>query len=87
MRHPLHIGFASQRCVRMVKMQGAEAEGAGSVLKYMTKPEAPRSRLAIMTRLCCYIPCSLTACSNSRFCFASGSPAWAACVRKVSASA
>ncbi len=53
----------------------------------MTKPEAPRSRLAIMTRLCCYIPCSLTACSNSRFCFASGSPAWAACVRKVSASA
>ena len=51
-RHPLHIGFASQRCVRMVKMQGAEAEGAGSVLKYMTKSEAPRSRLAIMTRLC-----------------------------------
>lgn len=46
----MHIGFASQRCVRMVKMQGAEAEGAGIVLKYMTKPEAPRSRLAIMTR-------------------------------------
>ena len=29
----------TQRCVRMVKMQGAEDEGAGSVLKYMTKPE------------------------------------------------
>ncbi len=25
----------------MVKMQGAEDEGAGSVLKYMTKPEIP----------------------------------------------
>ena len=24
----------------MVEMQGAEGEGAGSVLKYMTKPEA-----------------------------------------------
>ena len=24
----------------MAKMQGAEAEGAGSVLKYMTKPDA-----------------------------------------------
>ena len=29
----------TQRYVRMVKMQGAEDEGAGSVLKYMTKPE------------------------------------------------
>ena len=29
-----------QRCVRMAKMQGAEDEGAGSVLKYMTKPES-----------------------------------------------
>ena len=29
----------TRRCVRMVKMQGAEDEGAGSVLKYMTKPE------------------------------------------------
>ena len=28
------------RCVRMVKMQGTEDEGAGSVLKYMTKPES-----------------------------------------------
>ena len=28
------------RHVRMVKMQGAEDEGAGSVLKYMTKPES-----------------------------------------------
>ncbi len=25
----------------MVKMQGAEDEGAGSVLKYMTKPDTP----------------------------------------------
>ena len=29
-----------QRCVRMSKMQGAEDEDAGSVLKYMTKPES-----------------------------------------------
>ena len=29
-----------RRCVRMAKMQGAEDEGAGSVLKYMTKPES-----------------------------------------------
>ena len=29
-----------QRCIRMAKMQGAEDEGAGSVLKYMTKPES-----------------------------------------------
>ena len=29
-----------QRCVRMAKMQGAEDEDAGSVLKYMTKPES-----------------------------------------------
>ena len=29
----------TRRCVRMVKMQGAEDEGAGSVLKYMTKPK------------------------------------------------
>ena len=28
------------RCVRMAKMQGAEDEDAGSVLKYMTKPES-----------------------------------------------
>ena len=26
-----------RRCVRMAKMQGSEDEGAGSVLKYMTK--------------------------------------------------
>ena len=30
----------AQRCVRMGEMQGAEDEGAGSVLKYMTKPES-----------------------------------------------
>ena len=29
-----------RRCVRMAKMQGAEDKGAGSVLKYMTKPES-----------------------------------------------
>ena len=29
-----------RRCVRMVKMQGDEDEGAGSVVKYMTKPES-----------------------------------------------
>ena len=29
-----------RRCVRLAKMQGAEDEGAGSVLKYMTKPES-----------------------------------------------
>ena len=29
-----------RRCVRMAKMQGAEDEGAGCVLKYMTKPES-----------------------------------------------
>ena len=29
-----------RRCVRMAKMQGAEDEGAGSVLKYMIKPES-----------------------------------------------
>lgn len=28
------------RCVRMVRMQGAEEEGTGSVLKYTTKPES-----------------------------------------------
>ena len=28
------------RYVRIAKMQGAENEGAGSVLKYMTKPES-----------------------------------------------
>ena len=27
-----------RRCIRMAKMQGAEDEGAGIVLKYMTKP-------------------------------------------------
>ena len=35
----MQILTRTQRCVRMVKMQGAEDEGAGSVLKYMTKPE------------------------------------------------
>ena len=35
----MHILTHTRRCVRMVKMQGAEDEGAGSVLKYMTKPE------------------------------------------------
>ena len=35
----MHILTRTQSCVRMVKMQGAEDEGAGSVLKYMTKPE------------------------------------------------
>ena len=33
----------------MAKMQGARDEGAGSVLKYMTKPETDSNRLAIMT--------------------------------------
>ena len=28
------------RCVRLVQMPGTEDEGAGSVLKYMTKPES-----------------------------------------------
>ena len=32
--------FPPKVCVRMVKMQGTEDEGAGSVLKYMTKPES-----------------------------------------------
>ena len=36
----MHIWIHPQRCVRMAKMQGAEDEGAGSVLKYMTKPES-----------------------------------------------
>ena len=35
----MQILTRTQRCVRMVKMQGSEAEGAGSELKYMTKPE------------------------------------------------
>ena len=35
----MQILTRTRRCVRMGKMQGAEAEGAGSVLKYMTKPE------------------------------------------------
>ena len=35
----MQILTRTRRCVRMDKMQGAEAEGAGSVLKYMTKPE------------------------------------------------
>ena len=30
----------AQRCVRMGEMQGVEDEGAGSVQKYMTKPES-----------------------------------------------
>ena len=34
------FGLHPRRCVRMAKMQGAEDEGAGSVLKYMTKPES-----------------------------------------------
>ena len=39
--HLLSPGVAGGlRRVRMVKMQGAEDEGAGSVLKYMTKPES-----------------------------------------------
>ncbi len=39
-------------CVRMCKMQGAEIEGEGSVLKYMTKPsiDKQRSSLCIMTQ-------------------------------------
>ena len=47
----MQILTRTRRCVRMAKMQGAEAEGAGSVLKYMTKPECrqQRSRMAIMT--------------------------------------
>ena len=36
----MHIWIHPQRCVRIAKMQGAEDEGAGSVLKYMTKPES-----------------------------------------------
>ena len=35
-----HFGFTPRRCVRMAKMHGDEDEGAGSVLKYMTKPES-----------------------------------------------
>ena len=35
----MQILTRTRRCDRMAKMQGAEAEGAGSVLKYMTKPE------------------------------------------------
>ena len=35
-----HFGLPPRRCVRMAKMQGAEDEGAGSVQKYMTKPES-----------------------------------------------
>ena len=35
----MQILMRTRRCVRMAKMQGAEAEGAGSVLNYMTKPE------------------------------------------------
>ena len=34
------LGLPPRRCVRMAKIQGAEDEGAGSVLKYMTKPES-----------------------------------------------
>ena len=36
----MQILTRTQRCVRMVKMQGDEDEGAGSVVKYMTKPES-----------------------------------------------
>ena len=40
-RVKMHIfGASPRRCVRMAKIQGAEDEGAGSVLKYMTKPES-----------------------------------------------
>ena len=35
----MHILTRPQRSVRLAMMQGAEDEGAGSVLKYMTKPE------------------------------------------------
>ena len=35
----MHILTRTQRCVRMVKMQGTEDEDAESVLKYMTKPD------------------------------------------------
>ena len=38
--HNAHFGFTPRRCVRMAKMQGAEDEAAGSVLKYMSKPES-----------------------------------------------
>ena len=34
----MQILTRTRRGVRMTKMQGAEAEGAGSVLTYMTKP-------------------------------------------------
>ena len=37
---PSSRAYSPRRCVRMAKMQGAEDEGAGSVLKYMTKPES-----------------------------------------------
>ena len=36
----MRIWIHPQRRVRMAKMQGAEDEDAGSVLKYMTKPES-----------------------------------------------
>ena len=36
----MHIWLHLRRCVRMAKMPGTEDEGAGSVLKYMTKPES-----------------------------------------------
>ena len=35
----MQILTRTRGCVSMAKMQGAEAEGAGSVLTYMTKPE------------------------------------------------
>ena len=35
----MQILTRTRRCVRKAKMQGAEAEGAGSVLTYMIKPE------------------------------------------------
>ena len=35
----MHILTHTRRCVSTVELHGAEDEGAGSVLKYMTKPE------------------------------------------------
>ena len=38
----MQILARTRRCVRMAKMQGDEEEGAGSVLKYMSKSEDVR---------------------------------------------
>ena len=53
-RYDFHLMLMYQRplqFVRTAEMQGTEAEGDGSVLKYMTEPECrkQRRRLAIMT--------------------------------------